>query len=145
MASITKDIRGQPCFACTKGGTARVCHFVTGKGRDRFFYGCDKSTEQEKCPGTTAWQSIQVPDELKRPCLEAKGLFRDPLTKGKRLRKQDKPENVSGSDEQPILIVKKVKKVKKIRKEFLKPRKLKHKNRSDAAHWIKKDDDDYCE
>ncbi len=35
------------------------------KQRNRFFFGCNASTAEKRCPGPKEWQSIDVPDDLR--------------------------------------------------------------------------------
>jgi hypothetical protein len=45
---------------------------VFWKLRNRFFFGCNASTAEKRCPGPKVWQSIDVPDELRvDPCAPA--------------------------------------------------------------------------
>lgn len=54
------NIVGEPCSVCKKG-KARVVYW---KERDRYFFGCDFSTEKDPCKGPKCWQRMQVPPEL---------------------------------------------------------------------------------
>jgi hypothetical protein len=47
---------------CNKG-VARVVFF---KARNRFFFGCSASTKEVPCRGPKEWQSVDVPDELRK-------------------------------------------------------------------------------
>jgi hypothetical protein len=58
----TKDIRGEDCSSCGKG-VARVAFF---KARNRFFFGCSASTKEAPCRGSREWQSVDVPEELRK-------------------------------------------------------------------------------
>lgn len=57
------DITGAPCHKCGKG-EAFVVYFVTKNGKDRWFFGCNASTETEPCKGLPEWNGIIVPADL---------------------------------------------------------------------------------
>ncbi len=57
----TVDIRGEGCTVCNVG----KAHIVFRKQRTRFFFGCDASTAEKRCPGPKEWQSMDVPNELR--------------------------------------------------------------------------------
>ena len=98
MATRVLDITGQPCDACAKG-VAKVVHFVKESGNDRFFFGCSASTKDAKCSGPRAWQSIQVPANLKVTALQEKGVNREPKTRGRAKKNVvDKKDNDGSSD-----------------------------------------------
>jgi hypothetical protein len=69
MSTKVIDIVGEKCYggACEGTGRAKVVWYEKGKNVIRYFYGCDASTEERKCPGTKRWNSIQVPENLKEP------------------------------------------------------------------------------
>ena len=149
MATRVLDITGQPCDACAKG-VAKVVHFVKESGNDRFFFGCSASTQDAKCSGPRAWQSIQVPDNLKVTALQEKGVNRMPKTRGRAKKNvAHKNDNDSSSDSAEleelinqttttevtttkVTTTRRVKKVKKARVR-------------DADQWTRGSDEDYAE
>jgi hypothetical protein len=58
----TEDIRGQECTACYKG-EARIVFY---QARTRFFFGCSASTKEAPCRGPKEWQSVDVPEALRK-------------------------------------------------------------------------------
>lgn len=120
MSHIVKDIRGELCYACmakcngdeSKAGKAKIVHFVLKSGVDRFFFGCDKSTEHEKCGGTPQWNRIQVPEELKEDVLREKGIFRVVIEKKKNKKnKRNQNDEDSGGDSGGDVVVMKKEKI----------------------------------
>ncbi len=45
--------------------SAGSAHIVFWKQRNRYFFGCNASTPDKRCPGPKEWQSIDVPDNLR--------------------------------------------------------------------------------
>lgn len=90
-----RDIRGAIWAKCGEGKT-RVVHYTLPSGKERFFFGCDKSTEAQKCPGSTNWQPIQVPIDV----IEEMGLGHllqiNTKKKGKKAAEKERSEGSRG-------------------------------------------------
>jgi hypothetical protein len=73
---LVSDIQSKKKKEKKRNEKAKIVHYVLESGADRFFFGCDQSTEQDPCPGTPQWTHIQVPEHLKIEVLKEKGIFR---------------------------------------------------------------------
>ncbi len=142
MAARVLDIVGQPCDACDKNGVAKVIHFVQQSGKDRYFYGCSASTKDSKCAGSKAWQSIQVPEELKRKVLRDKG-----ITKEQEIAKKKKKKRIVSEESDCSSGYEEFKEVVTTKTETSTTRTTKkvRRRRKDADHWTNAQDDDYAE
>lgn len=143
-----RDITGEPCHACGKG-VAKVVHCKTKNHKDRFFFGCSASTEEKKCPGTRAWQSIEVPEEQKRAELQRKGLSvsrpaaaqaaqeEGAPALGRRSRAAAGVDSSDGSDDGGVVVTSTL----TTRIKLVKAKK----RRDDSVFWTTAQDDDYQE
>lgn len=137
------DIVGQPCYACSKGGKARVCYYAK---KTHFFYGCDKSTAEDKCKGTKAWQSIDVPEELRIQYAEENNIKYVPKAKRDKKPNKKRPPQKTVTLSQKIRVEGKMEggvRVSTLIEEVGKDRKKKVSRPNDAAMWTKKEDDEY--
>jgi len=127
------DIRDQPCYACGKG-VAKVVHFVTKGGKDRFFYGCSASAEDQKCSGSRAWQDIQVPEKLRLEHATMNGIHLLPeSSKGKKKKRRVKASaeaDLLPGDELVVTAAITTKKAKKATQDH-------------AKFWIVEEDGDF--
>jgi hypothetical protein len=140
MAARVLDIVGQPCDACDRKGVAKVVHFVQPSGKHRFFYGCSASAKDTKCAGSKAWQSIEVPEELKQKVLRDKGVTKV-HDKGKKKKTRMVSEQSDSSDYEELEEVTTTKTETSTTRTTKKVRRI----RKDADHWTKAQDDDYAE
>jgi hypothetical protein len=146
MATRVLDITGQPCDACDRGGVAKVVHFVKASGNDRFFFGCSASTQDNKCSGSKAWQSIQVPEELRKKALRDKGITREPKTRGRAKKRVTLEGSDEGSDSGEVeeIVTETKTEVKTVTSRHT-VRKVKRRQIKDADHWTRASDDEYAE
>lgn len=139
MSVKHRDIRGAACHKCGKG-KARVVHYTLPSGKERFFFGCDNSTEAQKCPGSTNWQPIQVPEEVIEEVGLGHLLQTDKKKKGKK-EKREKGETVRVEipvcDGDALIVTVKTEKVKGDGGT--------QKKRKSARGGSDDDDDDYVE
>lgn len=131
------DVTGQKCYVCNRG-QAKVVHFVTEKGYDRFFFGCSNSTEAVPCPGMKAWKSITVPPGIKEAVFQEKGLNRPIKSRSARKEVQNIAETKEVDDWDEIIEEESTVRTKKTTKK-------KTKQHNDAAQWTRASDDDYYE
>ncbi len=150
MTSRELDIVGQPCDACDNDGVAKVVHFVTSKGKDRFFYGCSASTEAVPCKGSKVWNSIQVPVALQADALpeERRGAARKSKPESKPKGSRKRAAKVSADDAALVLVEEeevKTETTTQISTSVTTRKRKSFKALPDATQWTKRDDDDYCE